>query len=489
MRKQFFNLTAALCLGFVLMVGTASAAGYAIENVVKQDGTVSASITCGTEPVKAICAVYDDAGKMIASRTQTVSKTDTYEFTFPDGGFSDAKVFLLDRNSAPLCESWSLSDGGDPVSKELTSEEIYKQCSPAVFYIELFDANGISYGSASGFFVDESGIAVTNYHVIDGAIYAKATLTDKTVHYISGVLYANKEKDYAVIKVEGSDFTALPIGDSNEVVGGQRIYTIGSPKGLQNTISDGIVSNPCREDFYDRIQISAPISPGSSGGALIDTYGRAIGITSGTLNVSGNNLNYAVPINQVFEPGEDPSGLEEQYSLMSLQEMNELVAKMYHQEAFSALKNDILTNSTHTYGNNNDKAVLYSRDDENAAIIYFEDINCITLNYWKDNWGPSLYLNIYEDSTDVFVEYYYYMGETLASYGESTYDASLFYNGMNVTFDNYYGSTGAKEMDENLALMYIDGALSALQHIMLNDIEPTGTYTIADLGFTSYSFE
>ena len=79
------------------------------------------------------------------------------------------------------------------------------------------------------------------------------------------------------------------------MTGGEIIYTIGSPLGLENTISNGIISNPAREDFYGYIQITAPISSGSSGGPLLNPYGEVVGITTGTLDTA-QNLNFAIPI-------------------------------------------------------------------------------------------------------------------------------------------------------------------------------------------------
>lgn len=340
MRKRLLFLLMSLCLTLLLLVGGVTAAGeFAIQNMTKRGNTVSASIICGSESVNVICATYDEKGKMLASQTKTVSKTGKVDFTFSENSFFDAKIFLLDSTNAPLCENQSLSGGGNPVSAVLTSEEIYQQCSPAVFYIALYDVNGRNYATASGFFIDESGIAITNYHVIDGAVSATATLTDNTTHPISGILYANREDDYAVIKVEGSGFTALKTGDSSTISGGQMIYTIGNPEGLTNTISSGMISNPRRAEYNDMIQISAPISPGSSGGALIDVYGRAIGITQGGY-VSGQNLNFAVPINKVFESGTDPEEFEVKYGVISLKEFN----MRDRQKIFEKLKLCILEN-------------------------------------------------------------------------------------------------------------------------------------------------
>ncbi len=181
-----------------------------------------------------------------------------------------------------------------------TSEEIYSLYSPAVFFIDVLNSYGEPSKSGSGFFIDESGIAVTNYHVIEGASAAIITLPASQKTYdIAGVYCYNEEQDWAVIQVRGSEFPFLEIGSDKDVHTGQKVYTIGSPLGLQNTISEGLLSNIY---YYngeiDCYQISAPISHGSSGGALLNEKGQVIGITSGG-NDFGQNLNYAVPMKQV----------------------------------------------------------------------------------------------------------------------------------------------------------------------------------------------
>ncbi len=184
-----------------------------------------------------------------------------------------------------------------PVTAELNSEQIYAKCSPAVFYIEVADKNGVPFASGSGFFLRSDGIAVTNYHVIEDAYSAAITLsTTKEQYKVAGVYDYSKEEDWAVIKIEGSGFSCLEIGDSSTVVGGAKCYAIGSPQGLQNTISDGIISNPGQViNGFTYIQTNAAISHGSSGGALINKYGQVIGITSAIME-SGANLGFAIPI-------------------------------------------------------------------------------------------------------------------------------------------------------------------------------------------------
>jgi hypothetical protein len=178
----------------------------------------------------------------------------------------------------------------------ISTEALYEKCAPAVFSIEVFDANGKGVKTGSGFFITGSGVAATNYHVLSGGTAARVKTSDGVEYEIIGVYDFDKQMDIALIQIEGADFTALELGKSGDVRTGDLVYTIGNPLGLYGSLAKGVVSSALRSvDGSDYIQIDAPISSGSSGGALIDAYGRAIGITSASYQ-GGQNLNFAVPI-------------------------------------------------------------------------------------------------------------------------------------------------------------------------------------------------
>ena len=179
----------------------------------------------------------------------------------------------------------------------LTAEQIYAACSPSVFYIEIYDEYGWCIKTGSGFFLTEDGVAVTNYHVISGAASAVITVSDTGESYdVLGVCDYSADEDWAILQIGGNDFRPLEVGSPEYNVGGATVYAIGSPLGLQNTISAGIISNPHRWDGgVDYIQMSAAISSGSSGGALLNKYGQVIAITSATYT-EGQNLNLAIPL-------------------------------------------------------------------------------------------------------------------------------------------------------------------------------------------------
>lgn len=184
-----------------------------------------------------------------------------------------------------------------PEKDILTSEEIFARCTPAVFFIQMYDSDGERTATGSGFFISPDGTAVTCLHVLNDGVSAKITLSGSGDTYeVAGAYDYSTTQDWAVIKVEGKGavFPYLALGDSSTNVGGTPVYAIGSPLGIQNTITSGLVCNPTRiEDGTEHILFSAAISSGSSGGPLINKYGEVIGITAATY-VHGQNLNLAV---------------------------------------------------------------------------------------------------------------------------------------------------------------------------------------------------
>ena len=194
------------------------------------------------------------------------------------------------------------------VAAARTSQEIAKIALGSTVHVAIIDdAQGNLHGTGSGFFVGFNQIA-TNYHVIEdlligeGKLVGGAKLVGKAeIYVIEDVVVYNKERDIAVVKVievkgTGINVSALPLGDSDAVQIGETIYVAGNPKGLEGTFSDGIISG-IRGDSDDRVfQMTAPISPGSSGGPVLNENGEVIGISVGGFE-DGQNLNFAVPVN------------------------------------------------------------------------------------------------------------------------------------------------------------------------------------------------
>ena len=181
-----------------------------------------------------------------------------------------------------------------------TAPQIAEKALAATVYLEMQDSNGLPLGFGSGFFVRDNLIA-TNYHVIEGAARGTAKLVGQFSTYtIEGVTATDKTNDLALLKVTVSGIKPLPLGNSSDVKIGETVYVAGNPKGLEGTFSDGIISS--RRDPYtkERLQMTAPISPGSSGGPVLNSKGEVIGVSFMTL-VGGQNLNFAIPSRYLTE--------------------------------------------------------------------------------------------------------------------------------------------------------------------------------------------
>jgi serine protease Do len=185
--------------------------------------------------------------------------------------------------------------------------------------------------------VSPDGYILTNNHVIDGASEVKVTFADKR-QLEAKVIGADPKTDIAVLKVEGSGYPAITIGDSSKVQVGDYALAIGDPFGVGQTVTMGIVSAMNRgnlgiEDYEDFIQTDAPINPGNSGGALVNDRGELIGINTAILSHgSGGNegIGFAVPVNlarEVMEQLMDHGKVNRAYLGIMVQDVTPGIAK------------------------------------------------------------------------------------------------------------------------------------------------------------------
>jgi S1-C subfamily serine protease len=174
---------------------------------------------------------------------------------------------------------------------------IAKDSNGVILSIWTSGKDGHPAAQGTGFVVSKDGRIVTNYHVIRNASSAIVKLPDGAFYDVEGVLEFDKDRDLAVIKARGQDFRTVLLGDSDRVQVGETIVAIGSPLSLESTVSSGIVSGIRTDEKGGKfLQITAPISPGSSGGPLFNMAGEVVGITTLYLE-GGENLNFAIPIN------------------------------------------------------------------------------------------------------------------------------------------------------------------------------------------------
>jgi hypothetical protein len=225
---------------------------------------------------------------------------------------------------------WSLCDGSsafcvagetskDAAPKDLSA--LVAQVDPCVVTISLSN-----HSEGSGFLVEKSGLIVTNYHVIEGAESATVTFPNKKSYPVEGYVAINQSKDLALLRIhfegDGEEHPILRLSDSPPSKG-ERVYAFGAPMGLSGSVSDGIVAavrdgkdvsdtltKITHQDVYGKIlgydldaewiQITAPISPGNSGGPLVNARGDVIGVNTWVCIV-GQNLNFSLSVKHLYE--------------------------------------------------------------------------------------------------------------------------------------------------------------------------------------------
>lgn len=175
-----------------------------------------------------------------------------------------------------------------------SGRDIAQKAFPSVVMLVMEDSQGQQISLGSGFFVKEDIIA-TNLHVIEGAAQGYAKIISKKLKYdITGFVAIDQRTDLVLLKLKGVKAPVLSLGDSNQVAIGDEVYAIGNPHGLEGTFSKGIVSGIRKVGEDTLLQITAPISPGSSGGPVLNTEGKVIGVAVATFK-GGQNLNFAIP--------------------------------------------------------------------------------------------------------------------------------------------------------------------------------------------------
>jgi S1-C subfamily serine protease len=230
-----------------------------------------------------------------------------------------------DPNAVHARPAATLVADESPISLDPTEAQnvrIYKQASPAVAnivtravqYDFFFDAVPVE-GAGSGFVIDADGHILTNYHVVEGAQTIEVVLGDQS-RYKAKYIGADTRNDIALLQIDpkGKKLATLPLGDSRNLLVGQRVLAIGNPFGFQSTLTTGVVSSLGRtvqtgeNTFIDEaIQTDASINRGNSGGPLLNSRGEVIGINSAIYAPSGTNagIGFAIPINTARRAADD----------------------------------------------------------------------------------------------------------------------------------------------------------------------------------------
>lgn len=174
-------------------------------------------------------------------------------------------------------------------------QEVFKQVGDSVVVVSSMDAFGKPFALGSGFFVREDVVA-TNYHVVGKASRVEIARPGQKPVQVRSIMATDKEQDLALLKVDKGG-SPLPLQLETPAVG-EDVVAIGNPKGLERTVSPGIISGLRRMGKNERYQITAPISPGSSGGPIVNANGEVIGLATFFVQ-DGQNLNFAVPAHYV----------------------------------------------------------------------------------------------------------------------------------------------------------------------------------------------
>ena len=218
----------------------------------------------------------------------------------------------------PQAVSRPVTARGDLAGDEQNTIDIFRSAAPSVVYItsiavrrNLFSLNvyEIPQGTGSGFIWDRQGRIVTNFHVISDASRLEVTLADHS-SWKASLVGAAPDRDLAVLQITApaSKLQPIAVGESNNLLVGQKVFAIGNPFGLDQTLTTGVVSALGREitavtgrTIHDVIQTDAAINPGNSGGPLLDSAGRLIGVNTAIYSPSGasSGIGFAVPVGEV----------------------------------------------------------------------------------------------------------------------------------------------------------------------------------------------
>jgi S1-C subfamily serine protease len=216
----------------------------------------------------------------------------------------------------PNAQRRAVTPRGDLSAVEKTQIEIFNEASPSVVHITTaslgrllsFDVREIRQGTGTGVIWSEDGYIVTNAHVVRGSEQRFVTLADNT-SLEARVVGVAPDYDVAVVKIDvgARKLQTIPIGTSSDLQVGQNVYAIGSPFGLDQTLTTGVISGLGRElesemgRIFDVIQTDAAINPGNSGGPLLDSAGRLIGVNTAIYSSSGSfsGIGFAIPVDTI----------------------------------------------------------------------------------------------------------------------------------------------------------------------------------------------
>jgi len=247
--------------------------------------------------------------------------------------------------------------------------ELVRRIKPSAVAIETYDQRGEKLSRGSGFFIDADRI-VTNRHVIEGAYRAEVNSSTGVVYQVKGVVAVDAEADIAVLKIDAPASQIRPLSlEKTSPQEGESVLVIGNPFGLEGSVTNGIVSAVRDIPTFGRIiQITAPISPGSSGSPVVNMQGQVIGVA--TLQITGGqSVNFAIPSERISQL--------QSTSLMSLSDLVAASGRNKRAKAVQFFR---------------DGLSFLSKDDCEKALPYFEKAVESDSNY-AEAWAQSGFCN------------------------------------------------------------------------------------------------
>jgi Trypsin-like peptidase domain len=303
-----------------------------------------------------------------------------------------------------------------------TIPQIVAKAKQAVVQITAFDEKRQPLKTGTGFFVTGDGYLLTNNHVIAGASYILAQTSSGAAYNFEAVVVRSADPDLAMLKFTTTDVPHLQLGSSADTVEGQKVLVIGNPEGLQGTVSDGIVA--AFRDDRTYIQITAPISPGSSGSPVLDESGQVIGMATLVFR-EGQNLNFAISseriqsflLNEVNKrqaqatPSATPPNTSPQPEAVAQSSLVVAVNRAITNHDWQGLTNMTVSGLVNYFGHRHVSNAFIAQDMQNDSrnyvwvhsTVYPDSFTHEVSDQYSSNWsGPMLYdsINTYTEAME-----------------------------------------------------------------------------------------
>ena len=239
-----------------------------------------------------------------------------------------------------------------------TPQQIAQKAFRSTVLLVMEDKNGQPLSLGSGFFVKQGQIA-TNLHVVEGATRGYAKLVGKDTKFnVEGYTAIDEKRDLIILKVTAFGTQAISLGNSDLAQVGETVYAVGNPRGLEGTFSDGIISSIRPVGSDKLIQMTAPLSPGSSGGPVLNRKGEVIGVSVFTIR-DGQNLNFAIPSNYLKTLLNKVGSVKPLSQVILIKGQRSILSDFYKQETKGVTGGQFLWN-VKSLGSNFDNNLRYT---------------------------------------------------------------------------------------------------------------------------------